>query len=122
MKKILTLYFRFILIGGLVTFIDFFIYICFSVFLNIVISKIMSFIIACIISFFFNKKWTFQIKNEKKKYYFKYFLVQVINLLINVNINSYIYININNKIISFIIATGIATIVNFCLQKYYVFK
>lgn len=57
-KKII----KFILVGSISTSIDLCIYMILSSEFNIILSKIISTTIACIISLIINKNWTFQYK------------------------------------------------------------
>ena len=113
---------KFILSGSVSTSIDLCIYMILSSEVNIILSKIISTTIACIISLIINKNWTFQYnKNMSLILILKYIIVQIINILCNVTTNTIIYKITQEKLISFIIATLCAMIVNFLLQKYYVF-
>ena len=113
---------KFILSGSVSTSIDICIYMILSSEVNIILSKIISTTIACIISLIINKNWTFQYnKNMSLILILKYIIVQIINIICNVTTNTIIYKITQEKLISFIIATLCAMIVNFLLQKYYVF-
>ncbi len=117
---------KFILSGSVSTSIDLCIYMILSSEVNIILSKIISTTIACIISLIINKNWTFQYnKNMSLILILKYIIVQIIkqiiNIICNVTTNTIIYKITQEKLISFIIATLCAMIVNFLLQKYYVF-
>lgn len=119
-KKIL----KFLVIGGLSTLIDFMIYFILSNFIGITISKMISMITASIFSFFYNKNWTFTNRDKISiKIILKYILCQCLNIFINVTSNNLIYYYVlKNKIVSFIFATMIAMIFNFCFQNFVVFK
>nr|WP_321023666.1 GtrA family protein [Clostridium neonatale] len=117
-KKII----KFILVGSISTSIDLCIYMILSSEFNIILSKIISTTIACIISLIINKNWTFQYKKDMNLVLIlKYIIVQITNILCNVTTNTIIYKITQKKFISFVIATLCAMIVNFLLQKYYVF-
>lgn len=119
--KIVKTLMKFILVGSISTTIDFIVYFFISKVINILLAKGISFIIASIVSFYLNKNWTFN-QNKKGKYFIKYFQVQLINLGVNVSMNFMLYTVLNERILPFIIATLIATIVNFLLQRLYVFN
>ncbi len=115
--------FKFLIIGGISTAIDFCIYMIISNYIDITISKLISMTIASVFSFIFNKNWTF-INKEKTSVIMalKYILAQIINIGVNTGINTLVYNLTKVKIIAFIIATGIAMVVNYLLQKIVVFN
>ena len=111
--------FKFILSGASSTLIDFCIYMLLSNWLSVSLSKMISMGIASIYSFFLNKNWTFE-NGEKinKTMIIKYIGAQLLNIFVNTSINTII----NNKLVSFVIATATAMIVNYFSQKIIVFK
>lgn len=114
---------KFIVTGGTSTFIDFVLYFCLNRFISITKAKLISMMISCIYAFYINKIWTFQIKKRFCKVdIIKYIITQCGNISINVGINTWIYYISENKLMSYIMATGIAMICNFCLQKFFVFR
>lgn len=114
---------RFLVVGGSSTLLDFIIYMLLSTKLNITISKFISMTISSIYSFLINKNWTFNNKNKITFILtFKYILCVFINIFVNTTSNTLIFNLTNNKIISFLFATGIAMIVNYTIQKKIVFK
>lgn len=114
---------RFLVVGGSSTLLDFIIYMLLSTKVDITISKCISMSISSIYSFFINKNWTFS-DSEKITIVLalKYILCVLINIGVNTLVNTLTFSITNNKIISFIIATGIAMIVNFVIQKEVVFR
>ena len=79
--------------------------------------------VSSIYSFLINKNWTFNNKNKITFILtFKYILCVFINIFVNTTSNTLIFNLTNNKIISFLFATGIAMIVNYTIQKKIVFK
>lgn len=115
---------RFLIIGGISTTIDFLLYI----FLykverfDIVLAKICSMLAASLFSYFLNKKWTFQNKKKKSlEMLLKYYGVFTTNVIVNVSINKLLFSLTKSIRIAFVVATGIATIVNYVMQKYIVF-
>ncbi len=114
---------KFIFVGGSSTLLDFFIYLLLSNFIAISLAKCFSMIASCTYSFFFNKSWTFNDKQKvNTKQIISYIIVQVINIIINVSINQIGYVITNNKLLAYIVATGISMIVNYLLQKNIIFK
>src|SRR5574344_1167334 len=105
---------RFIIIGGSSTLIDFAIYMIISNYIDIAIAKAISMTIAAIFSFIFNRKWTFNnTGNTNIVQITKYILCQLVNIIVNSTTNSLFYSVSNNKLISFVIATGCAMIVKY---------
>lgn len=115
-------FFRFIISGGITTGIDFVLYLFLANYIYLYIAKAISMIIAMVCSFFINRYWSFNNTTIKvSKSIPRFIFAQSINLVVNISSNYLIFILLNNKIIAFIGATFIAMIVNFILQKNYVF-
>lgn len=113
---------KFIVIGSICTSIDFALYLFLSKYTSIIISKFISMFIASVLSYIGNKYWTFNDNLcHKKTQIIRYYIVFIINIIINVFSNYYIYIFTLNKLFSFIASTCIATFSNFILQKKIVF-
>jgi len=115
--------YRFIVSGGIATGIDF---ICYMLLRQIVwpsVSKTISMIIANIWSYIVNKRWVFA-SDRKSDYKMmgSYVVVQALNLGTNVGVNSLMLYLTGFVILSFVVATLCATIVNYSLQKLIVFK
>lgn len=126
MKEIITKYskeIRFLITGGSSTILDFIVYMLLSIKMNIAISKFLSMTVSSIYSFFINKNWTFS-NNDKISVILviKYLFCVTINIAINTTTNSVVFSITNNKIVSFVIATCVAMIVNYIIQKYVVFR
>lgn len=116
-------FFKFLLVGGSSTLIDFIIYLLLSMHLDITISKVLSMVVASFFSYMVNKKWTFVYDGKTNfNLIFKYIFSQLINISVNTFVNTFIYNWLGLKIIAFVIATGVAMIVNYLLQKFLVFK
>ena len=119
MKKII----RFCIVGGLSTLLDFAIYMLLSNSIDITVSKIVSMTIASIFSFFVQKMWTFSNRNLiNAKMVALFILSQLINIAVNASTNTLCFNITSNKVISFVVATGVAMVVNFLLQNFIVFR
>lgn len=115
--------FKFLVVGGTSTLLDYIVYLLLLNFIHIAIAKTISMLCAIILSYFLNKIWTFEYKNNTDlTLVIKYVLTQAVNISINVSCNYLVFTLYPNKHIAFIIATIVATIVNFLLQKYFVFN
>ncbi len=114
---------RFLVVGGSSTLLDFIIYMLLSSKLNITISKLFSMMISSIYAFLINKNWTFNNKNKTTFILaFKYVLCVCINIFVNTTSNTLLFNITRNKIISFVIATSIAMVLNYTIQKRIVFR
>ena len=121
--KIPSSIYKFVVSGGIATGIDFVIYIVLKQFLWPSAAKTISMLCANIWSYIVNKRWVFlNDKNTDTKMLVSYVVVQAINLGVNVGTNSLMLHLTNHTILSFIVATLCATIVNYTLQKIIVFK
>lgn len=85
-------------------------------------AKGISFLVGTVVAFIINKYWTFG-KNEKSFIeVIRFGLLYSITLGANVLVNMLVLDNSGIVILSFIIATGISTVLNFIGQKFWVFK
>ena len=114
---------KFVVSGGIATCIDF---VCYMLLRQIAwpsVAKTISMIIANIWSYVVNKRWVFaSYKKTDYRMVISYLGVQVLNLGTNVGINSLMLYLTGFVILSFVVATLCATIVNYSLQKLIVFK
>lgn len=114
---------KFMCAGTFTTSIDLVVYIFLSRNLDITISKLISTMVACITSLVINKNWTFEYNNKFDiVLVLKYFISQIINITLNVVTNTIIYKLTNIKLLAFVLATVIAMMLNFLMQKLFVFK
>lgn len=114
---------RFLVSGGTATTIDYVIYrILIYISCPAIFSKTMSTIFAIICSFIINKNWTFEYsKKADKKLIFKYIIAQSINIFTNTGVNAIVYTKSNNVNFAFVCATFCGMVVNYTLQKKFVF-
>lgn len=118
---------KFSLVGALGTIINIFILYSFTEIFLIyyLFSAIFAFFIAMTSNFILNKLWTFreQINYKISKKYFKFFLVSILALIVNLTF-LYIFTEIFNLwyIFSQIFAIGISLIINFIGNKLWTFK
>lgn len=121
-KEIRPIY-RFLIVGGCSTAIDFIIYMLLSMWINISIAKAISMIVASIFSYFANKLFVFKDKNKTDvKYLLRYYIAFFCNLLTNTGVNYFVFYLSERKHIAFIVATFCGMLVNFLLQRYFVFR
>jgi putative flippase GtrA len=116
----------FILVGIGAVFIDYIFYIgLISVGLNISLSKMIGFLFGISFSFFGNKTFTFVTSFSYMKL-FKYSILYLFTLNLNVQINKYFF-NILNDFqfatqMAFFVATGFCAVVNFLGLNYFIFS
>ncbi len=82
------------------------------------LAKTISMLCANIWSYIINKRWVFlNSEQSSTSMIVSYVVVQVINFGVNIGTNSMMLYLTDNTILSFIVATMCATIVNYTLQK-----
>lgn len=123
MKEELKKIIKFLFTGGVATAIDFVIYFVVSQWINVTLAKTISMCLSCTYSYCINKAWTFRVKEKTNKaYVMKYVFSQVVNIVVNVVSNTIIYNMTEKKFIAYILATGIAMVCNYILQRFFVFR
>lgn len=113
---------RFLFVGGTSTLLDYGIYLLVSRRVNFNLAKALSMVCSCVYSFFLNKSFTFQDKRRTSVgHVARYLISQAINIGINVAVNALVYGWTDWKLLGMLCATGSAMIVNFLLQRFFVF-
>ena len=121
-ENLLIQIFKFGIVGGIATIIDWIIYyICYNFFkINPLISNIISFSISVIYNYIASVKWVFDVKKDKskKRMFFEFMIFSIIGLGLT-ELLLWIFINnlFINKMISKIVATIIVMIFNFITRK-----
>lgn len=120
--------FRFIkfgLIGVLNTLINWILFILLNSFgVYYIISNVIAYSISTLNSYLWNSKWVFKYNEDNvKETSFKFIVLNIIGLTLN-TIILYLLVDIVglNKLISLVITTGIVTILNYFINKLWVFK
>jgi len=85
-------------------------------------SKTVSFIAGSILSFILNKYWTFEKHQKSFSEIWKFGGLYLTALGANVLTNGYILEVTKLVFLSFVIATGVSTVLNFLGQKFWVFR
>ena len=113
---------KFLIGGGSAVVVD---YISYNVFLltgwNVSMAKAVSYICGAIVGFIINKLWTFESKEFSKTEIVRYIILYAVSACINAGVNKLVIIVLNMKILAFLCATGISTVLNFLGQKFFVF-
>lgn len=112
---------KFCVVGAVSTLLDFVVYMLIVEQLGAV-AKAISMCCSMVLSYLLNKLWSFAAKDTKvQKELVRYGISQVINISVNVSVNSFVLQKSGMKIVAFIIATGTAMVVNYFIQKKFVF-
>jgi len=85
-------------------------------------SKGISFIIGSVVAFVINKYWTFEKPEKSYKEMIRFGVLYLTTLGLNVMTNKIVLDYTDIVLVSFIVATGISTILNFVGQKWWVFN
>ncbi len=120
-------FFKFALVGFTGTILHLLVLYVFTEFFGIyyVVASIFGFGFGVTNNFILNKIWTFKEKLNQKvvKKYYKYFIVNIIilfiNLLILYSLTEFLHVY---YIISQIIAVGFSFLINFFISKFWIFK
>lgn len=115
---------KFLFTSGISIIIDFSFYMVFCMQFDVTLSRFMATTIVCVMQYFMNRRYVFQVMGHGHQInqILKYLVCQCINIGSNVGTNWLIYNITKNKIISFVVATAVATMVNYLLQKFVVFQ
>ncbi len=119
-ENLLIQIFKFIIVGGIATLIDFILLFVFKeiVHLQVIISNTLSFCISLIYNYIASVRWVFDVNRDKdpKKNFLIFLIFSIIGLAIN-DFIMYLLINKLSTFISKIIATAIVMIFNFITRK-----
>ena len=114
---------KFLVVGGSSTLLDYVIYWTLCMFIHFNLAKTLSMFCSCVYSFFLNKMFTFQDKRKLSGgHVLRYIVSQAVNIGINVSINALVYGTTGIRILGMVSATAGAMIVNFLLQRFFVFQ
>lgn len=126
-KKILNQIFKFIIVGGIATVLDYLIFYISCNLLNIypLLSNVLSFSISVIYNYLASVKWVFDVdsSNDKKQLFLEFMFFSIIGFLLT-EIIIYIgieLVNMNEMMIKFI-ASLIVMIFNFVTRKMFLEK
>ena len=114
--------YKWIMVGFLSFVADYTLYIFLLNYIQIDISKALGVLLGILISFTMNRNWTFNSKTKVSKEAKKFATLYMVNLILNVLVNKYIYYLTNDIKISYFISLFVTIIIGFVGQKYWVFK
>ncbi len=119
-EKLFIQIFKFVIVGGIATAIDFLLLFVFKdVFhIQVIISNTLSFCISLVYNYIASVSWVFDVNRKKdpKRNFIIFLIFSIIGLSIN-DLIMYLLINTLNTFISKIIATAIVMIFNFVTRK-----
>ena len=119
-EKLFIQIFKFVIVGGIATAIDFLLLFVFKdVFhIQVIISNTLSFCISLVYNYIASVSWVFDVNRKKdpKRNFIIFLIFSIIGLIIN-DLIIYLLINTLNTFISKIIATAIVMIFNFVTRK-----
>ena len=125
-QKLLIQIFKFIIVGGIATIIDWIIYFLLYNYLGFepLVANILSYLLATIYNYFGSVKYVFKVNDKKFKKTFTIFLILSLVGLGLSELLIYLMINIMliNKMISKIIATMLVMVFSFVTRKYFLEK
>ncbi|MBF7143484.1 MULTISPECIES: GtrA family protein [Pseudomonas] len=118
----------FLLIGSLTVVIDFLAYkglLAVSM-VPVGVAKTTGFIAGTIFSYCANKVWTFGHANHVRGSVWRFAVLYIVTLLVNVNVNSFFleeFAGMRLTIVAaFLVATGVTAVLNFLGMKFFVFS
>ncbi len=114
--------YKWITVGFLSFVADYTLYIFLLNYIQIDISKTLGVLLGILISFTMNRNWTFNSKSKVSQEAKKFVSLYMVNLILNVLVNKYIYYLTNDIKISYFISLFFTIIIGFIGQKYWVFK
>ena len=115
--------FRFLIVGGCSTSVDFCIYMLLTEKIPVTVAKAISIGAGSLVSYFFNRYWTFKNKDKKKAAYLvRFYAGFSVAMATNLCVNYFVFRATGMKILAYIAATAYGTIINYIGQKYFVFR
>jgi len=116
--------YRFLLVGLCSVTIDFLFYYIFIHlnFLDPNNSKRLSFILGASFAFFANRSFVFKVEERKITQYIYFSILYFTSFIFNSLVHDYTYLFTKIIFLSFLVATGVSTIINFIGQKFIIFK
>ncbi len=113
---------KFFFAGLIAVATDMFVYYLLLNIFNPEISKGISFVVGSGVAYALNKYWTFEKPDKSFREILRFIILYGTTLGLNVMTNKIILDYTEIVIISFLIATGVSTILNFIGQKWWVFN
>ena len=120
-KELVIQIFKFLIVGGIATIIDWFVYYILYNFLGVnpLVANVVSFVVSVIYNYIASVKWIFNVDKEKskKRIFIEFIVLSTIGLAIT-EVLLYLFISISmHKMLAKIIATAIVMVFNFITRK-----
>ncbi len=117
---------RFIVTGGLAAVVDFGLYVAgLAVGLNVNVAKSASFVAGTVTAYLINRRWTFQAPPSKARF-LAVCVLYGLTYAVQVSINYLFYMQFEHQSwrvpVAFVIAQGTATVINFVVQRAWIFR
>lgn len=123
MSNIKQQFLKFLVAGGTATTADFFVYTALYSTTGFDVAKAFSFLVGITISYLLNTYWTFAREKYSHQETFRFILLYLGIIALNVSINHMLLFFLPGEVIlAFVTATGVSMVVNFIGQKWWVFK
>lgn len=114
---------RFVLTGGFSAVVDYGLLELLSTGLgvNVDLSKALSFIAGTLTAYLINRRWTFGAEPSRSRF-IKVMLLYALTFTVQVGIFHVLFASFGSKPLSFVIAQGTATVINFIVQRVWIFR
>ncbi len=114
---------RFLVGGGSAVLVDFLSYhLLMAIGLEVSPAKAVSYVLGAAVGFVINKLWTFESKQFAPLEVVRYILLYAVSALANTLVNRLVLGWLGMKLLAFLAATGVSTVMNFLGQKFFVFR
>lgn len=125
-RRVVRQFIKFALVGASSTIIDWGIFYLLNLIFGVyyLTAKVLSFAVAVVNSFIWNRRWTFRsTDSNRSKEFTKFLVIALVGLSLNALI-MYLAISIfhTRKIVGLVLSTGVVTFWNFLANKFYTFK
>ncbi|WDM21574.1 GtrA family protein [Paenibacillus polymyxa] len=113
---------KFVIVGSIAVIVDSVMYYFLSKLIWVELAKGLSFLCGMFFSYILNKWWTFSQKKRSFKVIFKFLVLYVSSLVLNVLINGIVLSFTKSYLVAFFTATLFCTFLNFIGQRWWVYK
>lgn len=108
--------------GGSAVLTDFVGYLVLKNMTDVSVAKGISFVLGSIVGFVINKLWTFGSRRFSWQEIFRYIALYAVSATVNTAVNKGVLNISRSTLLSFLVATGVSTVMNFVGQKFFVFR